>query len=61
MKNKLEVFSHFCAFQKLVKNLFSTKIKVFQSDGGGEFDNKDMLSHFANSGISFRKSCPDTP
>lgn len=41
--------------------LFNTRIKVFQSDGGGEFDNKAMISHFINSAISFRKSCLDTP
>lgn len=41
--------------------MFNTRIKVFQSDGGSEFDNKSMLSHFTNSGISLRKSCPNTP
>ena len=61
MKNKSEVFVHFCAFQRLVENKFNTKIKTFQSDGGGEFDNMAMLAHFSNSGISFHKSCPDTP
>lgn len=33
MKNKSEVFTHFCAYQKLVENLFNSKIKIFQSDG----------------------------
>jgi len=60
-KHKSEVFMHFCAFQKQVENTFNTKIKSFQSDGGGEFDNKVMVSHFSNCGIIFRKSCPDTP
>lgn len=61
MKYKTEVFKHFCAFQKLVENIFNTKIKAFQSDGGCEFDNKDILSHLSNCGILFHKSCLDTP
>lgn len=61
MKNKAEVFPQFCAIQKLVENLFNTKIKLFPSDGAGEFDNKAIISHFISSGISFRRSCQETP
>lgn len=53
MKNKSEVFLHFCTFKKLVENIFNAKIKAFQSDGDGEFNNTSMLSHFSNSGIFF--------
>lgn len=60
LKNKFDVFEQFCLFQTLVENLFNTKIKYFQSDGGQELDNKPLLFHFASCGISFRKSCPDT-
>ncbi|CAH9085932.1 unnamed protein product [Cuscuta europaea] len=58
---KNQVFTHFINFQKLVENFFNVKIKVFQSDGGGEFDNSVFRQHFLNSGILFRKSCPNTP
>ncbi|CAH9137156.1 unnamed protein product, partial [Cuscuta epithymum] len=61
MRRKSEVYTHFCNFQTLVENLFDRKIKVFQSDGGGEFDNIIFNNHFLKSGILFRKSCPDTP
>ena len=60
MKHKSEVYSHFLVFQRLVENLFDTKIKIFQSDGGREFDNSQFLTHFSKCGISFQKSCPDT-
>lgn len=40
--------------------MFDSKIKMFQSDGGREFDNKDMHRLFSTSGILFRKSFPDT-
>ena len=33
LKQKTEILSTFCAFQKLVENLFNSKIKMFQSDG----------------------------
>lgn len=61
MKNKYEVLTYFCSYKILVKNLFNNKIQIFQSDESVEFDNKFMLLHFSNSGVSFRKSCPDTP
>ncbi|CAH9063661.1 unnamed protein product [Cuscuta epithymum] len=61
MRRKSEVFHHFCNFQTLVENLLSRKIKFFQSDGGGEFDNIMFHTHFLKTGILFRKSCPDTP
>ena len=44
----------------LVKNLFNCKIKMFQSDGGKEFDQNSMHGFFLKHGICFRKSCPDT-
>jgi len=44
VKHKFEVVQHCCAFQKLVETMFDRKIKIFQSDGGKEFDNAMMLS-----------------
>ena len=43
-----------------MENLFDTKIKMFQSDGGREFDNTSLGAHFLEHGIYFRKSCPET-
>ncbi|CAA7053586.1 unnamed protein product [Microthlaspi erraticum] len=61
LRAKSEFFSVFTAFQKLVENQFGTKIKVFQSDGGGEFVNKELKQHLLNCGISHLLSCPYTP
>jgi hypothetical protein len=45
----------------LVENQFSTKIKIFQSDGGGEFIGKNLQTHFTKCGIHHQFSCPYTP
>ena len=59
MKHKSEVYHLFVTFKSLVKHLFNHKIKMFQSDGGKEFDKKSMHQLFLIHGIYFRKSCPD--
>ena len=41
--------------------MFDRKIKIFQSDGGKEFDNDSLKDPFIQNGIYFRKSCPKTP
>lgn len=61
LHQKREVFLHFKHFKALVENLFSQKIKVFQSDGCGEFVNSNIQQFFSTNGIYFQKSCPDTP
>jgi len=44
MKHKFELYHLFTKFWVLVENLFNCKIKMFQSDGGWEFDNSFMLT-----------------
>ena len=61
LKAKSDFFSVFVAFQKLVENQFDTKIKEFQSDGGGEFTSNQMKNHLKDCGIQQRISCPYTP
>ncbi|KAG7573078.1 Integrase catalytic core [Arabidopsis suecica] len=61
LKLKSEVFSIFKSFQQLVETQYGQKIRNFQSDGGGEFVNKQFLEHFANCGIKHLISCPHTP
>jgi len=60
MKHKSEVYHLFVTFKSLVENLFNHKIKMFQSDGEKEFDQKSMHQLFLSHGIYFRKSCSDT-
>ena len=61
MKSKSDVFSIFKIFQQQVETQYDQKIKVFQSDGGGEFVNKQMAQHFSECGIKHIMSCPHTP
>ena len=43
-----------------MENPFNKNIKVFQSDGGGEFVSK-FKNHLQKSGIKHQMSCPHTP
>ena len=60
LKRKLEVPIIFVQFQKMVENQFDWKIKIFQCDGGLEFDNTSLQEQCVPSGILFCKSCPNT-
>ena len=51
----------YLVFQKQVENQFNKKIKVFQSDGGGEFMSTIFRSHLRDHGIIHLISCPATP
>ena len=44
----------------MVENLFSTKIKSLQFDGGGEYSSTHLKIVLAQSGILHRISCPHT-
>ena len=61
LKHKNDFYPTFLNFQSLVENQFSTKIKIFQSDGGGEFIGKNLQTHFTKCGIHHQFSCPYTP
>ena len=58
MKQKSEVTSIFLQFKKLVENLTERKIKIFQSDWGGEY--RPLKTILANFGISFQHPCSHT-
>ena len=61
MQFKHEVFHIFVKFKLHVENLFSSTIKAFQADGGGEYTNNAFQNFLANHGFSFRSSCPNHP
>ncbi|KAG9442251.1 hypothetical protein H6P81_018105 [Aristolochia fimbriata] len=56
-----KVHSVFLKFQRLVENQFFTKIKNYQSDGGGEFLSHKFQDNVSTSGIHHLVSCPYTP
>lgn len=56
--SKNEVFYEFLHFKRRVENHFSTSIKYFQSDWGGEYRRLSQLLDTCE--ISHRVSCPHT-
>ena len=48
-------------FKIFVENQYSTRIKIFQSDGGAEFTNNCFKAHLRTSRIHHQLSCPYTP
>jgi hypothetical protein len=61
LKSKDAVFSAFQAFQKMIQTQFNGHIKVFRSDNGGEFVNRDFQEYFQEHGIIHQTTCPQTP
>lgn len=45
----------------MIATQFSTKIKIFERDGGGEFQSHEFISHLEQCGIMRQISCPHTP
>lgn len=60
MKVKSDSVTCFLHFKKMVENLFSTKIKYFQSDGAMELIKGRFKSVLDDCGIVPRTSCPHT-
>ena len=60
MKLKSEFYDIYIHFQNLVENQHSTRIKIFQSDGGAEFTSNRFKAHLSTSGIHHQLSCPYT-
>ena len=61
LQHKSDFVNVYLAFEQYVNRQFNKKIKVFHSDGGGEFINFKLSSHFLSIGIIHQVSCPYTP
>jgi hypothetical protein len=61
LKKKSDFYNCFLKFQAFVEKHFDRKIKIFQSDGGGEFTSNAFMNHLAYNGITQQLSCPHTP
>lgn len=59
--NKSDVLATFVKFHAFVHTQFSAPIKVFQSDGGGEFNSKAFANFLNSKGIMHYITCPYTP
>ena len=58
MHYKSEEFGIFIKFKTLVENMFFSKIKALQSDGGGEYTKHTFQQFLVTHGIQFRSFCP---
>ena len=61
MKKKDEVFIKFKEFKALMENHTENKIKIFQSDNGGEFKSNEFKELYKDSGIKRELSNPYNP
>jgi transposase InsO family protein len=58
--NKSDVYQCFVKFKLLAENIFSTKIKQFQYDNGGEYVSNQFKHFLTQNGILYRFACPHT-
>lgn len=61
LKVKSDFYGVLLAFVNMVQTQFSSKIKMFQSDGGTEFVNERVRKLFMENGTHHRLSCPYSP
>lgn len=61
MKNRSEVFTHFCSFYAEIKTQFKTAIQTFRSDNSKEYLSQTFQSYMLQNGILHEYSCVDTP
>ena len=61
LKSKLDVFTKFVQFNAMVENQFPSKIKIYRSNGGGEYTFNDFKTYLSQHGITHHLSCLHTP
>ena len=61
MKNRSEVFSHFCAFSAEIKTQYDVFVKILRSDNGKEYVSNSFQNYMSYNGILHQTSCVDTP
>lgn len=61
LRSKSEVSTKFVHFKDLIENQFSAKIKIFKSNGGGEYTFNEFKNYLLQQGIIHQTSCPYTP
>jgi transposase InsO family protein len=55
--NKSDVYQCFVKFKLFAENIFSTKIKQFQSNNGGEYVSNQFKQFITQNGILHRLTC----
>ena len=60
MKNRSELFSHFCAFYAKIHTQFHVYVQSLRSDNAKEYVSKQFQSFMLQHGILHQTSCVDT-
>ena len=60
-QHKSDFVNAYLSFEQYVKKQFNKEIKVFHFDGGGEFINSKLSTHFHLTCVIHQVSCPYTP
>jgi Integrase core domain/GAG-pre-integrase domain/gag-polypeptide of LTR copia-type len=61
LKAKSEVFSLFQEFLNYITNQYNAQVKIFRSDNGTEYINKEFINFFKQKGIIHQTTCVNTP
>ncbi|KAJ9553858.1 hypothetical protein OSB04_017903 [Centaurea solstitialis] len=61
MKNRSEVFTHFCSLNAEIKTQFKVSIQTLRSDNAKEYLSQTFQSYMLQNGILHESSCVDTP
>jgi Integrase core domain len=61
LTSKDEVFQRFLEFTNFVENQYNTTIKIFRSDNGTKYVNKNFSNYFQQKRILHQTSCIYTP
>ncbi|KAK2458167.1 putative mitochondrial protein [Trifolium repens] len=61
LHHKSDFVNAYLSFEQYVKKQFNKEIKIFHFDGGGEFINSKLSTHFRLTGTIHQVSCPYTP
>lgn len=60
ISRKSHVFETFKSLTQLIQTPFLQKVKTFQCDNGGEYNNELFQKYCTDHGLVFRFSCPHT-
>ena len=61
MKNRSELFSHFCTFYAEIHIQFHVSVQSLRSDNAKEYVSEQFQSFMLQNGILHQTSCVDTP
>ncbi|KAJ9565708.1 hypothetical protein OSB04_001674 [Centaurea solstitialis] len=61
MKNRSEVFTHFCSLNAEIKTQFKVSIQTIRSDNAKKYLSQTFQSYMLQNGILHESSCVDTP